>query len=293
MELNKTPFAFFGTPYVARDTLGALLAAGYRPEVVVTSPDAARGRGLEEQPCATKEYALNAGLPVINPATLDDAFLAELLAHGCQYAIVVAYGKILPQAVIGAFPLGVLNIHYSLLPKYRGASPVEAALLADDAVTGITIQRMAFKMDAGDMLAQERISIALEETICELRPRLISAGSELLIATLPSFIEGTATLTPQDHDAATFARKISKEEGLLSGADISAKENWLKYRAYLESPGTYFFAIRNGARIRVKVRFAHLSNDLFVIDTIVPEGKSEQPFAWLAQNGWEIERATI
>jgi methionyl-tRNA formyltransferase len=284
---KNVPFAFFGTPYVARDTLALLIKAGYAPEVVVTSPDSLRGRGLIETPCDTKLFALERGLHVLSPHVLDQELVADIRSFGAKYAIVVAYGKLLPQTFIDAFPLGVLNIHYSLLPKYRGASPVEAALLNGDRETGVTIQRMVLKMDAGDILAQRTLPIPETDTVRELRPRLIEAGAELLIDILPEFTEGLAPRIPQDESQVTVARKIAKEEGELSlpGND---EANWRKYRAYLESPGTYFFAAKEDKRIRVKVTQATYQNATFVVERIIPEGRSEQEYAWLTQNGWTI-----
>jgi methionyl-tRNA formyltransferase len=296
-DVAKTvPFAFFGTPYVARDTLASLLAAGYRPEVVITSPDAPRGRGLSVEPCATKEFALAEGIPVLTPVVLDAEFLSSLAPYGCRYAIVVAYGKLLPQAAIDAFPLGILNVHYSLLPKYRGAAPVEAALRAGDTETGVTIQRMVLKMDAGDILSQERTQIEPDETARELRPRLIALGSEVLIRTLPHFTHDTAASIPQDPAFATHAPKIRKDERLLILSNQTpslARENWNTYRAYAEPPGTYFFATKkgqqNGQRLRVKIAEATYEDGIFHVSRIVPEGKPPQPFSWLEQNGWVPE----
>lgn len=285
---GKKAFAFFGTPYVARDTLALLIEAGYVPSVVVTSPDVARGRGLALAPAETKTLAESHGIPILTPDRLDSGFLSELASYGCEYAIVVAYGKLLPQAVISAFPLGVLNIHYSLLPKYRGASPVESALLNGEIETGVTIQRMVLKMDAGDMLAQRATAIEQQETTRELRERLIRMGAELLIEVLPSYISGTASLTPQDESQATFAPKIAKEEGCLSLKD-NAETNWRTYRAFSESPGTFFYANREGKRIRVKILSASKQHDSFIVERIVPESKSEQDFASLARAGWVAE----
>ncbi|HEY0979482.1 MAG TPA: methionyl-tRNA formyltransferase, partial [Candidatus Paceibacterota bacterium] len=190
------PFLFFGTPYVARDTLAHLLSHGYRPEAVITSPDAPRGRGQVLTPCETKAFALSEGLSVLTPDTLDAAFIDSLTCYGATYAIVVAYGKILPQALIDAFPQGVLNIHYSLLPRYRGASPVEAALLNGDAITGVSIQQMVYALDAGDILASEEVAIDPNETTRELRPRLVSIGARLLVDMLPAFEAGTLSPAP-------------------------------------------------------------------------------------------------
>src|SRR5690349_18234144 len=135
-------FAYFGTPKVASDTLEMLIESGFVPSLVVTSPDAPRGRGLALAPTPTKEAALTRGIPVLAPEKLDENALDAIRSFGCEYAIVVAYGKIFPEELIRIFPLGVLNVHYSLLPKYRGATPLEAALLAGESETGVTVQKM-------------------------------------------------------------------------------------------------------------------------------------------------------
>lgn len=269
-------FAYFGTPYVARDTLAYLLEHGYRPEVVVTSPDAPRGRGLVLTPSETRVLAEESGIPVLTPQKLTDEAIEEIRAYGCDYAIVVAYGKILPERLIEMFPKGVLNVHYSLLPKYRGASPVEAALLNGDQVTGVTIQRMVYALDAGDIVAQETTDILPDETTKELRPRLVSLGAALLVSTLPGYLTGSIPLTPQDESRATHSGKIKKEEGelILPGND---ELNWRKYRAYAEGPGTYFF--KDGKRI--KIVSAAFENGTFTPLRVIPEGKKETDYASL------------
>ena len=283
--MTHKPFLYFGTPYVASDTLAYLVEHGYRPLAVVTSPDAPRGRGLTLTPSETKAYALAEGLPVLTPEKLTDEVIEELRGYGASYAIVVAYGKILPQKLIDAFPLGILNIHYSLLPKYRGASPVEEALKQGETVTGVSIQQMVYELDAGDVLAVRETPIAPTETTRELRPRLVTLGAELLVETLPSFEEGAASRTPQDHATATFSKKIRKEMGELNLAG-DALDNWNRYRAYAESPGTYFFVEKDGKRIRVKVRSAEFVDGVFTPLRVVPEGKTETDFASLRTQGW-------
>ena len=274
---SRKPFAYFGTPYVARDTLALLVQAGYVPAVVVTSPDAPKGRGLALTPSETKEWALEHQIPVLTPNKLTPEVFAEIKAYGAEYAIVVAYGKILPEAFIQSFPLGVFNIHYSLLPKYRGASPVEAALLNGDTVTGVSVQRMVYELDAGDVIGSVETPITSEETIRELRPRLVTIGAELLISLLPSIEEGTVTAVTQDHSLATHSGKIRKEEGELTilGDDAT---NWRKYRAYAEGPGTYFYTERNGKRMRVKIVSAALTDGRFTPLRVVPEGKKEMAY---------------
>ena len=271
-------FAYFGTPYVARDTLAILCAHGFIPTVVVTNPDAPRGRHHVLTPSETNEWARAHNIPVVTPPTLDAEALEAITSCACEYAIVVAYGKILPREFISSFPRGVLNIHYSLLPKYRGASPVEAALLHGDTVTGVTIQTMTYELDAGDIVAQKEVRIAPDDTTATLRDRLIAEGAALLIETLPKYLDGTITPTPQDHTAATFATKIRKEEGRIT-LDAPAEENWNKYRAYAMWPGTFFYARQNDQNIRVKITSATLTQDgKFKILRVVPEGKSEMDY---------------
>jgi len=271
-------FVFFGTPYVARDTLAHLVAHGYIPSLVVTSPDAPRGRGLTLTPSETKTWALENNLPVITPEKLTPEVVEEIRAVGATYAVVVAYGKFLPQALLDAFPKGAINVHYSLLPAYRGASPVEAALRAGDTVTGVAIQKMAKEMDAGDILMMREIAIEPMETTRELRPRLIKLGAELLTELLPAFEADQVSATPQNHEQATFARKIEKAAGELDLAG-DAVQNWNTYRAFAESPGTFFFIEKSGVRTRVKIKTATFENNVFVPDRIVPEGKNEMSYA--------------
>ncbi|MBX2866940.1 methionyl-tRNA formyltransferase [Candidatus Kaiserbacteria bacterium] len=268
-------FVFFGTPYVASETLSHLIEAGFTPSLVVTNPDARRGRGMELHPSPVKVLAEEYNIPVLTPEKLDEDTQKEILLGNPEYAIVVAYGKIFPEELINAFPRGVLNVHYSLLPKYRGATPTEAALLHGDAVTGVTVQKMVKELDAGDVIAQREIPIDPLETTLELRPRLITLGAELLVETLPKYLDGSITPIAQDHSKATKCGKFTKSDGLLD-LDAPAIENWNKYRAYKEWPGTYFF---KGDK-RVKITDATLTpNGVFQILKVIPEGKKEVDYA--------------
>lgn len=271
MQTNPK-FAYFGTPEVAARTLEVLLAHGYRPEVVVTAPDKPQGRGLVLTPTPTKLVAEAAGVPVLTPETLTPE-----VALGCDLGIVVAYGKILPKEYLEQFPLGVLNIHYSLLPLYRGASPVEAAILHGDTVTGVTIQKMVYALDAGAIVAQREVSIGESETAPELRSRLIDEGAALLVETLPEYLSGASTPIEQDHDRATKCGKITKEDGLASLSD-DPETLWRKYRAYAGWPGIYFFDMKDDRKVRVKITGATFSNGRFTITRVIPEGRREMAY---------------
>lgn len=263
-------FIFFGTPEVASETLERLTAAGLRPAAVVTNPDARKGRGHVLTPSPTKVLAEAFDIPVLMPEKLDDEFQKEVGAYGADLAIVVAYGKILPESLINSFPKGILNIHYSLLPRWRGASPVESALLNGDAKTGVSIQKMVKELDAGDVIASRELPILPDDTTATLRPRLIVLGADLLVETLPKYVSGEVRPIPQDASLVTYAPKFSKADGEL---DLSAdpEMNWNKYRAYAVWPGTYFF--ENGKRIKIKR--ARFENGRFIVERVVPEGGKE------------------
>ena len=266
-------FVYFGTPWVASETLAILLEHGYRPELVVTSPDAPRGRGLVLTPSPTKAIAEAQDIPVLTPERLDEATIRTIADAGCEVGVCVAYGKIFPEVLIDSFPKGVLNIHYSLLPKYRGATPLEGALLGGEVITGVTIQKMVRALDAGDIIAQREIPIEAHDTAKDLRPRLIALGADLLIETLPAYLEGAITPMPQNESHASHSGKFKKADGEIS-LSAGAEENWRKYRAYNDSIGTFFF--KDG--VRHKITRASFAKGVFTIERVIPEGKPEQDF---------------
>lgn len=273
------PFAFFGTPYVARDTLAKLIACGFIPSVVITNPDAPRGRKQVMTPSETKVLAEEHNIPVLTPTRLDATAENKIRTYQCTYAVVVAYGKILPESLIKTFSKGVLNVHYSLLPNYRGATPVEAALLNGDEVTGVTVQKMVKALDAGDIIVQQETKIEPAETTIELRTRLIDIGAKLLCKTLPAYLRGEITPIPQDDTTATHVGKLQKSDGEL---DLSASDikNWQKYRAYKEWPGTFFIHDNK----RIKITNAEFVDDKFRVLRIIPEGKKETDFSTWSKN---------
>ena len=215
-------------------------------------------------------------IPLLQPEKIDESYVAtiknELEKLGASLFIVVAYGKILPETLINIPTLGTLNIHYSLLPKWRGASPVESAILHGDTETGVSIQKMVFKLDAGPVIAEEKTSIHPNETAPELRTRLIEIGGDLLAKKLPEFVNGMLSLTKQSEELATRSGKIKKEDGLVNPLSDDPKTLWNKYRAYFGWPGIYFFDENNK---RVKITDASLKDGKFVVKKIIPEGKKE------------------
>lgn len=270
---NMNKFAFFGTPNVALDTLKVLFANGFIPTVVITSPDAPAGRGMNicETPVAI--WAKEHDIPVLKPEKLDTNFIEELKSYDVDLSIVVAYGKILTEELISLPTHGTINIHYSLLPKYRGATPVEQAILDGEKITGVTIQQMEVKLDTGPIIASVEVPIEPNERREDLRAKLVDRGSELLIKTLPDIFSNNIHPKPQQDADASYSRKIKKEDGEIK-LDDNAEINFNKYRAYENWPGIFFF--QNSKRI--KITKAKYENGKFIIENVIPEGKKEIPY---------------
>jgi methionyl-tRNA formyltransferase len=263
-------FIFFGTPDVASETLEILKTNGYLPSLIITSPDKPQGRKMLITPPPVKIWSLENNIEFLQPEKLNTEFLEEIKKYNADLFIVVAYGKILPETLINMPKLGAINIHYSLLPKYRGASPVEAAILNGEKETGVTIQQIAFKMDSGPIISQEKTDIKPTEKAQELRERLIKIGGELLINKLPDIISQNVNPEKQDESKATYCSKIRKTDGLINFED-DAEINYNKFRAYATWPRTFFFQNEK----RVIITDAKLENNIFEILKVLPEGKKE------------------
>jgi methionyl-tRNA formyltransferase len=206
---------FFGTPSFAAPSLAALIASRHPVVAVVTQPDRARGRGQQVTFSPVKALALDHQLPVLQPAKLDATAIGGIRATGAEIAVVAAYGKILPQALLDALPRGFINVHASLLPRWRGAAPIHRAILAGDAVTGVTIMRVVFALDAGAMISTVDVPIDDEVTTVALEQRLASAGADLLVRTLDDLERGVTHEVPQDEALVTYAKKIERADGLI------------------------------------------------------------------------------
>lgn len=204
---------FAGTPDFSVPSLEALLAAGQDVVAVYTQPDRPAGRGRKLTPSPVKAAALAQGLPVLQPPTLrDEGAVADLRALAADLMVVVAYGLLLPQAVLDAPRMGCVNVHASLLPRWRGAAPIQRALLAGDGESGVTIMRMAAGLDTGPMYLLRPLAIAPRETGGGLSDKLATLGAQALVEALPGIADGSLIPVPQDDDQANYAHKLTKAE---------------------------------------------------------------------------------
>jgi methionyl-tRNA formyltransferase len=229
-----------GTPELARVSLAALLdGPGFEIVAVVTQPDRPKGRNLAVQPSPVKELATQHNLPVLQPDTArDPAFLAQLRAFAPDLIVVVAYGHILPPALLELPRYGCVNVHTSLLPKYRGAAPIQWVVANGDAETGVTLMQMDAGMDTGPILAQSATPITRDDTGQTLHDRLARLGAELLAASLPEVLAGRLPPRPQPAAGASHAPKIRREDGQLDWR-LPAETLWNRLRAFTPWPGAF------------------------------------------------------
>lgn len=231
---------FFGTPLFAVPTLEALVASErHRPLRVVSQPSRPKGRGRKLQDPPVVEKAREHGLDVTQPETVrDPAFLDALRELEPDVAVVVAYGQIFRRSLLSLPRLGCINLHGSLLPKYRGAAPIQAAIAAGDPVTGVTTMRMGRGLDSGPMLLEAQIPIGPDDTSIDLAPKLASLGAELVVETLDRLAEGTLEAREQDPEQATFAPKIEKSDGEIDWTQ-PAQQIYDRWRAFQPWPGLH------------------------------------------------------
>jgi methionyl-tRNA formyltransferase len=208
--------AYFGTPDFAVPTLDALLASHHRVVAVVTQPDRPRGRGQKMTPSPVKARAMAARVPILQPAKLKDAaFVDAFTALRSDLGVVAAYGRILPAALIATPRLGMVNVHASLLPRYRGAAPIHRAIIAGETTTGVTIMRVVEALDAGPTIAAREHAIGPDDTSQEVERSLAGIGAELLASVVDRLATGQATEVPQDDRLATYANRLTREDGLI------------------------------------------------------------------------------
>ncbi len=247
----KNRIVFFGTPSFAAEILSYLLETSHDIVAVVTQPDRPQGRSSQLVPSPVKQVASN--LLCLQPEKASDpTFLAQLRELNADLYVVAAFGQILPQTLLDIPPLGVLNVHTSLLPKYRGAAPIQRALMAGDPITGVTIMKIVRQLDAGDILAVAEMPLPMEMTFGELEKELCALSKPLLASVLRAYEEGIPPSTPQDPARVTFAPKITTEECKVDWSS-SAQEIHNKIRALSPHPGAWCWAVQNGEKRRVKI----------------------------------------
>ncbi len=268
--MENLKITFFGTDVFSTIVLGELEKLGILPDEVVCAPDRPKGRGLIMTPPPAKVWAENRDVKVKQPEKLDDTFASD-----SNLFLVASYGKIIPQSVLDIPKHGTLNVHPSLLPKWRGASPIESQILNDDRDVGVTIMLVDAKMDHGPILDQEFVDVPYWPMKgSELRDLLAHIGGELLARVIPSWVDENLDTQEQEHELATFTKKINKEDALINLED-DAYQNLLKIRAYDVWPRAYFMD-KNGKRVIVTE--AEVEDDKLVLKRVIPEGKKEMDF---------------
>jgi methionyl-tRNA formyltransferase len=259
--------AFLGTPDFAVQSLAAILAAGHEVACVYSQPPAPRGRGQTLQPSPVHAFAEAHGLMVRTPASMKTPeAIADFQALDLDAAVVVAFGQILVAEVLDAPRLGCFNVHASLLPRWRGAAPIQRAIMAGDAVTGVQVMRMSLGLDEGDVLATETVRIGPLDTAGTLHDRLAEAGARLLPPTLAAIEAGTAVETPQAADGVTYAKKIKPAEARIDWSRPAAEID-CHIRGLSPFPGAWFTAPSDKGPVRVKALLSRVEDGSGVAGT--------------------------
>jgi methionyl-tRNA formyltransferase len=244
---------FMGTPGFAVPTLAEIVGHGHEVAACYTRAPAAAGRGMALKPSPVQVMAERFGIPVLTPKTLrSDEAAAAFRSHGADIAVVVAYGMILPKVILEAPPLGCLNLHASLLPRWRGAAPIQRAVMAGDAESGVAVMRMEEGLDTGPVAMTERVPIGPDMTAGELHDRLMGLGADLMVRALAALSRGALGFTPQSEEGVTYARKIANEEARIDWSrPAQAVHN--QVRGLSPYPGAFFTADFGKGEERVKV----------------------------------------
>lgn len=259
---------FFGTPYYVTPVLDALNKY-HKLLMVVTQPPKPSGRDKKITYSAVDNWAHSKRIP----KTFDLQEIPE-----AELGIVAAYGKIIPDEIINKFKYGILNIHPSLLPKYRGASPVQSAIAAGEEKTGLTVIQMDKKMDHGPIVSQFKEDIAVDDTTVTLRDRLFERSADFIIALIPNYVSGKINLKAQDDAEATFTKIINKDDGYIDMTQGEDKKKEAFIRAMSPWPGAWTYIKVNKEKKRLKILKAHLEEGKLVLDEVQLEGKN--PVTW-------------
>lgn len=240
--MTSLRIVFMGTPELAATSLQALVAApGWVVVAAVTQPDRPKGRDLRLQPSPVKQLAMSAGIPVLQPERArNEEFVTQLESFHPDLIAVAAFGQLLPKAVLDLPRFGCINVHTSLLPAYRGAAPIQWAILNDNRETGVTIMKMDIGLDTGAILAHEATPISAEDNAITLHDRLARMGADLLVRTIPDYVAGKVQPRAQPAEGITFAPKIKKEDGHLDWSQ-PARVVWNRIRGLVPWPGAFTF----------------------------------------------------
>lgn len=278
----KPRILFMGTPEFALPALSLLVEGKYPLVGVVTQPDRPQGRGRAWLPSPVKVMALAHQLPIIQPERIrDGGFLETFRSLAPDLVVLAAYGQWLPREIIDQPELGCLNIHPSLLPKYRGAAPINWAIINGENETGITIMQMKEELDAGDIILQEETPIGVNETFDQMHDRLAHRGAELLIRAIEMAVSGTVHRVPQDGAAVTYAPRLKKEDGRLRwGQDVSSIVNLI--RGLSSAPGAFTFL--DGKKLKILMARAEITDTGVALGTMVSRKGTGMKVA--AENGW-------
>lgn len=278
MNKNKYTYVFFGSDEFSILVLTELIKKGFVPTYCITQPDKPKGRKLILTPTPLKEFCLTQNIEVKSPEQLSKIVFNDQKQF--DFFVVASYGKIISQSILDIPIHGCLNVHPSLLPLYRGASPIETTLRDNNLSTGVTIIKMDAQMDHGPILAQTKYTFkSWPNTKKEVHDTLATIGGKLLVQTIESYIEDAITATEQDHTQATFTKMIQKNDGEIF-LDALTYDTYLAYLAYTPWPGLFFYILKGTQKIRIKVDTAHYDSvQGFVIDTVIPEGKNSMNFA--------------
>jgi len=268
-------FVFFGTDEFSLKVLQTLAERNLKPSILVTTPDKPQGRKNKMKSSLTKVWAQENKIEIIQPSSLKDPLFFEKLKNiPCDFFLVASYGKIIPKIILDIPPFGTLNIHPSLLPKYRGPSPLESVILNGEKETGVSLMIVDEEMDHGPILSSKKIPLQDNYTFERLRDELAILGAELLVETLPIHFAGNLKPKIQNHLEATYTKKLAKDDGLLD-LKKPAIINYRKILALNPWPGVYFIDNHAGHEIRVAVKKATLKNDELIFERVLPEGRKE------------------
>ena len=262
---------FMGSPVFSCATLAEIVAAGHDVVAVYSQPPRPAGRGQAERPQPVHTLALELGIPVLTPKSLrDPEAAAQMRSHDADVAVVVAYGLLLPQAILDAPRHGCLNLHASLLPRWRGAAPIQRAIMAGDTETGIMVMRMEAGLDTGPVCLAERVAVGPDMTAGELHDLLSPRGADLMVRSLAALERGSLEARPQSSDGVTYARKIEKAEARIDFAR-PAQDVHNQIRGLSPAPGAYFEVTGAAGTERIKVLRGQLADGHGIAGTTIDD----------------------